>query len=147
MSDLINWKNVVDRYPEIERVGGASEVGSLYIEYAERELESYLAGYYTVPFSDNNLTAKDLSIDLTYLRLANLKSEARKEFRDEVMERIEKLKLGNASMMTSSGDQLQSVGEVVYSNTKDYHPIFGVGDTLDFAVDSNQIADEDADRG
>lgn len=147
MSDLVNWKNVVERYPQIERVGGASEISSVYVEYAERELEGYLAGYYTVPFSSNNLTAKDLSIDLTYLRIGNLKAKDRKEFREEVMGRIKQLQIGAASMMTSSGGQLQSVGELVYSDSKDYHPVFGMGDTLDFAVDSSQVDAEDAERG
>lgn len=147
MSDYINWKDVVDRYPGIERVGGASEVGSVYVEYAERELEGMLAGFFTTPFSSNNLTAKDLAIDLTYARIANLKMEDRKEFRDEVLGRIQALKEGQAAMVTTSGDVMQAVGDTVYSNTQNYVPVFGMGDTLDFRVDSGQLLDEENARG
>lgn len=147
MSDYITWKDVLNRYPVVDRVGGASEVGSAYVRYAERELEGMLTGFFTVPFSSNNLTAKDLAIDLTYMRISNLKSEDRKEFRDELMGRIQALKDGQASMMTTSGDVLQAVGGTIYSTTQNYEPVFGMGDTLDFHVDSGQLLDEENARG
>jgi len=49
------------RYPT--RLAEA-EVNSHYLAPAAQRLDAMLAGWFSVPFSSTNLTAKDLSIDL-----------------------------------------------------------------------------------
>jgi len=146
MGRYIEWDDVIHRYANAERSGGASEVGSAFIAYAEAELDGMMTGFYSVPFSSNNLTAKDLSIDLTYLRIATFKDKQRKQFKDEIDKRINDLRVGNSSMLTTSGDVLNSVGEVAYSNTMNYEPVFGMGNVEDFHVDSGQLYDEEQAR-
>lgn len=138
----INWADVVARYPGLSQVGGAEEVGSSYIGYAENQVEGMLASAYTVPFSDNNLTVKDLCIDLVYIRAGTIKAEARKELRDEFMERIERLLTGKENMVTVDGTVMYSDGGTPWSSTENYHPVFGMGDHKDFVVDSDQVDDE-----
>lgn len=147
MGRYIEWDDVVLRYPNAGRSGGSSEVGSVHITYAEAYLESRFSGYFTIPFSSNNLTAKDLSIDLTYLRIGNFGQKDRKIFRDEIEDRIKQIKLGNDQMITNSGDSLGSVGEAVYSPHQNYHPVFGMDDEFMFDVDSSQLIDEEDARG
>lgn len=123
------------------------EVTSYHLQYAESELDGYMAPYFTVPFSSNNLTAKDLAIDLTYLRVANLKSEERDSFRKEIMERIKMIQTGVMQMMTDSGTALSGASGQAWSTTKDYNPVFGMGDITEFRVDSSQVYNERIARG
>jgi len=146
----ITYDDLVDRYRQLanDSKDGSTEVGSAYIVYAENELDGMLASTYTVPFSSNNLTAKDLSIDLAYLRIGRFKDKGRKELKADVMERINMLKSGEMGMLTDAGEVLTSGGQVTaWSNTKDYHPVFGMGDTIHFDADSQQVIDEENDRG
>lgn len=122
-------------------------INSHFIFYAENELDSKLASKFTVPFSSNNVTVKDLSIDMTYIRAGNLKAEEREELMEHVKYRINGLLDGSLSMLTTSGDAIAGVGETVWSNTQGYHPVFGIGDTKDFRVDSEQVYDEAIARG
>ncbi|MCK5609654.1 hypothetical protein KAR91_47715 [Candidatus Pacearchaeota archaeon] len=139
MSNYIKWDDIVIRYPSINNVGGASEVGSAWIGAIERQVEGLLAPQYTAPFSSNNETVKDLCIELAYIRIGNLKIEEAKDMREAFMDRIERIKGGSESLMTSSGGAIGQVGDTIWSSTADYHPIFDLGETLDMVVDSSQL--------
>ena len=150
MGRYITWDDVTDRYTLLVKgsYSGANEVESAFITYAENELDALLASSFTTPFSSNNQTAKDLSIDLTYCRAGNFKISERKEFKEEIMEKINMLKNGDMSMLTDSGDLITSTGtSPTWSTTIDYHPVFGHGDDIHFEVDSAVVIDEDNDRG
>lgn len=139
MARYIDWDDVANRYPSIKETGGAIEVGDAYISYAESQIEGALASYYTVPFSNNNQTVKDLAIELVYIRAGNLSIEETGELKKDYDKRIEDLKMGMSQMVDDSGNVImQSVGEAIWSNTQNYNPVFGVGDIEDFQVDSSQ---------
>jgi len=150
MGRYIDWDDITDRYSVLTKgnYAGSAEVDSAHIVYAENELDALLASTFTVPFSSNNLTAKDLSIDLTYCRVGNFKISERKEFKEEIMEKINMLKNGEMSMITDSGDVLTTTGTTqAWSSTEDYHPVFGLGNEIQFQADSSRIIDEENDRG
>lgn len=150
MGRYINWDDVTDRYSVLTKgsYAGADEVDSAHVVYAENELDALLASAYTVPFSSNNMTAKDLSIDLTYCRVGNFKIKERKEFKEMIMDKINMLKNGEMSMITDSGDILATGGSTpVWSSTEDYHPVFGLGDDIEFLPSSDRITNEANDRG
>ena len=44
-----------------------AEINSHYLPYASARLEGLLGAAFTVPFSSNNLTARDLTIELAWL--------------------------------------------------------------------------------
>lgn len=68
MGKYIDWSDVTDRYPEIATLQGSDEFAENYVVYAEGLVEGLLADYYTLPFSNNNLTVKDLAIEAAYFR-------------------------------------------------------------------------------
>jgi hypothetical protein len=86
----------------------ADEVGSDYLPYAAARLEGWLAPYFTVPFSNNNVTARDLTIDLAYLLLLQRSKEPRdaQPLAAAVQARLDGLAAGREAMITSSGDAL-----------------------------------------
>ena len=147
MGRYVNSADLFTRYPELIRVNSTTAIESAYVFYVENELDGMLSTHFTVPFSSNNITARDLANDLTYLKANNFKNEDRKSFRDEIMDRIKRLKDGAERMVLSDGTTIDSVGETIWSTTKDYTPVFGMDGTEHFVVDSNQITDERNDRG
>jgi len=140
-----NWKDVEDRYPEIAKGPDPKQVSSSYLIFVDAELNGLFAGAYTVPFSDNNLTIKDLAVDLTYIKMSVGKSEKREEIKKRFEERISRIKDGEESMLNADGTAI-TINGLIWSSTEDYHPVFGMDDTINFAVDSSQIEDERAAR-
>ncbi len=146
MSRYIEWDDVINRYPALAKGTNAEEVSSAHIFYAEYELDGALSNYFTTPFSSNNITAKDLSIDLVYARMANLKYTDADKFRKAIQVKIDGLANGSKNMMTTGGDLLATVGNTIWSSTKDYHNIFDHGDVLDMVQDQSQLLDEENDK-
>ena len=146
MGRYIDITDVVGKYPNVARVN-TGEINSYHIYYSEYKLDGLLGSSFTVPFSDNNITAKDLSIDLSYSSMNIIKGKDGDAFRKDVLGRIDMIANGSIPMITDGGDQLYSSGGLVHSSTKDYHPVFGMGNDLDFVVDSDQLTAEEDARG
>lgn len=150
MGRYITWSgDVLARYPGLATISDSyAAQDSAFVFYAESELDGRLAGWFATPFSGNNLTARDLAIDLTYLKAVQPNDEARTApVRQRLEAAIADLIEGRATMVTDSGDALASAGEPVYSTTMGYHPVFGMGGAEAFAVDSQQLLDEARERG
>lgn len=143
------WEDVVGRYKELNKLGGDTEVNSSLIYPAEKYIDTRLGKYFTVPFSSNNYTAKDLTIEVVYWRyyqtINKEKAELKKAAIDEI---IDALIDGSAVMATTSGslDASASISGVGYSNTMSYHPVFGIGDIREFHPDSAQLYNEENTR-
>jgi hypothetical protein len=143
MGRYIQWDDVIQTYPRVADKGGTNQVGSAYINYAEARLEGLLAGAYTVPFSSNNLTIKDLSIDLTYAKsIMYTDTKKAKVILDDIKDRVKSLIDGTATMITTSGDAMFTAGDAPWSTTKDYHNTFGVIPIEDQNIDADRIEDE-----
>jgi len=144
----ITWDDVVNRFTEFTDFGGAIKVASHHIVYAEAQLDSMLGTVFVVPFSSNNITIKDLAIDLVYARAIRGKSDEYKSIRADVASRVYALCNGLAYMITASGEILQQQNKYGWSSTQDYHPVFGL---LDYEISpgasSAQLMDELAERG
>ena len=91
-----------------------------------------LACAYTTPFSDNNQTARDLSIDVARLwfMLRTKDPLDSVELKAELDKRFESLCEGKSKMVTDSGDLLESSAftEGFWSTTQDYKNVFDLRD-------------------
>lgn len=147
MGRYVDLNHILDRYPSMSRMGGSTEVGSAYIDYVERQVDGLLASHYTVPFSSNNVTVRDLCIDLVYAKAGNLKLDEASKIRDMVMERIDRLKSGEEVMLTTSGDLLSpTTSGGAWSTTENYKPIFDMSHPLDWETDPDRLDAEDDER-
>lgn len=147
---IITWQDVAGRYEEVQKYKDATQSASHYLPYAIGELESRLAPKFTVPFSSNNLTARDLAIDLVYLKVYRWKADPEKVERIEkhVADRIDALLAGKADMVLDDGTLATSIGGTIYSTTQGYDPVFSVLPIEDAVVDSAQLqAEWDARNG
>lgn len=147
MGRYITWADVTGRYPSMLTRAGASEGDTAYVPFAENYVDMGLAPKYSVPFSSNNTTVKDLAIDVcmakAYMFSDPDKADMIFGYVNSVMGA---LRDGMFNMITNSGDVIEQAGEPVYSKTMDYVPIFGHGDTADFHVSSAQLYDEYIER-
>lgn len=148
MPPLIDWSDINRRYPETLKIADATNADSSWVPFAIAELHARLAPGFTVPFSDNNMTAKDLAIDLTFAKVYRWKNpEQSAAVNSFVAGQIDMLLAGKMGMLTSSGDVLNATGGTVYSTTQDYHPVFGIS-PIEYSVPSSaQINDEEDARG
>lgn len=148
MGRYIDWKDVTNRYQQAATfAGGADEMDSAYIQYAEGEVEGALSGLYAVPFSSNNLTAKDLCIDLTFAKALMFKDAKKaKAIGESVDRRIMKLRNQEIGMAVTSGSPMFAA-DAAWSNTEDYHPVFAMVDEKNQIVDEDREDDELDDRG
>lgn len=143
---FVTWKDVVDRYPAIATKGSSKSVESSYLYFAENQVNGMFAENFTVPFSSNNITAKDLAIDVTYLRIGIPNVTDTEKLMKMLDHRVKMLNNGTYKMMLDDGTSLVTLGDVVYSSDADFHKTFGHGDVEDFFPDSSQIYDEDQER-
>lgn len=138
MPRYISWADVQRKYPLTTSIGGASEVGSTYINRAEYQLDGILGTHFTVPFSSNNETIKDLAIDLTYMNIARGKDDRVSDISSDFYHQISMLKMGEMVMMTSSGGVIApDVAQALYSKDMNAQPIFDVDGELNWGVDSS----------
>lgn len=144
MGRYITSSEFFARYSQIKDYG-ANHVESHFILYAENQLDSMLSNYFTTPFSSDNLTAKDLSMELTYIRSADLKFADREKREEHFMKKIKALINGETSMVSSSG-VLSTVGDTISITNGQYHQTFGMGDVENYLVDSSQTYDEFLER-
>lgn len=148
MGRLITWEtDVVPRYNTIADIGSGTSVDDAFVVYAENAIEQRLSGCFTLPFSSNNVTVKDLMIDETFRRTQVYKdSEKAKEISDDLDMKIERLCSGEDVMLTTSGDIIEGGsafgGGAIASTTENYTPTFSMLDETLAVVDPDQIDDE-----
>ena len=147
MGRYINWEDVVDRYSKYADVKDSGEANDGNIAYAENYVDMGLASSFSVPFSNNNIIVRDLSIDVAFAKILMFKdSEKADMILSHVNSVMAGLRDGVLTMITNSGDVIAQQGEPVYSKTMDYTPVFGHGDIEDFKVSSSQLYDEQQER-
>lgn len=144
----ITWDDVVHRYGDFADFGGAVKAASHYISAAEAMVDGMLGTHFSIPFSNNNATVRDLSIDLAFLRAARgLQKEERANIQGRVKDTVKALKMGTMVMVVGSGQVQRADVSAAWSSTEDHHPVFGPHEPLDWLVSSQQVIDELADRG
>ncbi len=127
MGRYINWDDLISRYPKLATKGGAGAVDSSFIQATEYQIDGMLTGIFTVPFSDNNVTIKDLCIELCNVRMTSDYVKNGDKIKKTFMDRIERIRNGSEAMMTSSGDVMYSSGDIIFSTTQDRGSLFDVG--------------------
>ena len=143
MGRYIDWDDVVDRYPSLNTIGGADEIASVYIVYGEAFVDAQLSNKYTLPFSKNNMTVRDLTIDCVYWRASRFNLEDAAEVKEVFFETIKMLKKGQMSMIDVNGDVVGVKKEIgIYSSTESYHSSFGMRPTIEQHIDPDLIEDE-----
>jgi hypothetical protein len=87
-----------------------AEVSSHLLPYAAARLEGALGPYFAVPFAPDNVTAKDLTLDLAYLLVLQRSKEPRDAaaLAAAMEARLAALAQGKAAMVTAGGGLLHA---------------------------------------
>ena len=143
MGRYIDWADVTHRYKSLGRDFDATKVNDQFIPYAEAYVDGKLGVAFTLPFSSNNLTVKDLCINLVYIKVGNLKTKDSNDIKKMVDDTLKDIVGGSHLMITASGDSIaMDNAGLTWVEGSDYHPVFGMGDIEDFHVDSSQLYTE-----
>ena len=147
MGRYIDWDDVVDRYPELNSLGGADELSSSYVVYAESFVDGILRSHYLSPFSGTNMVVKDLAIDACYWKAAGRKLDDATSVWSNFHMTVDLLKKGHLTMVDETGTVIEQINQTpaVYSSTQSYHSSFGMDDPINWGISlDNQEADEDS---
>jgi len=146
MGRYIDWEDVIDRYPELNTLGGADQLSSAYIVYSEAFVDGVLANHYTLPFSNNNMIVRDLSIDHCYWRAARFKFADAIDVKSSFFETVDMIKNGQIQMIDQAGTIIQQVRHNIgiYSNTQSYHSSFGMRPSEEWEIDEDNVDNERA---
>lgn len=144
MGRYVDWDDVIDRYPELNTLGGSDQLSSAYIVYSEAFVDGVLANNYTIPFSNNNMIIRDLTIDYCYWRAARFKFEDATSVKSAFFDTVKMIKAGQVQMIDESGSIIPQVKQAIglFSNTMSYHSSFGVNDPIEWHIDENNITDD-----
>ena len=144
MGRYINWDDVIDRYPELNTLGGADQMSSSYIVYAESYLDSILSTHFATPFSQEVMIVKDLAIDFTYWRAGRFKLDNAVEVKSSFFGTVEMLKKGHMIMTDVDGNEIpaSNTGGAIWSKTMSYHTAFGMDDPENWRIDEDQTDDD-----
>jgi hypothetical protein len=151
MGRYTNYDELMVRYPLIKTwTDKQSHVESYVIYFAENQIDSMLAPAFSTPFSAAHPTIKELSQDYCkYLSLLDQDQEKAQIVYDLISGRVDKLLSGKAYITTDSGSIVPSAAaDLVWSNTKDYHPIHSMldADEPETRVDSSMQSDLENER-
>lgn len=138
------YSEYIARYPNDNEV---SEVNST-IFFASARVDGELGSVFTIPFSSNNITAKDLTIDQTELILLQRSKSPKDDWIDLkecIQERYSDLRNNKEAMITTSGEIIQGdlAGNLPASINQSFKPTFDMQDTEFQRVDPDRI---DAER-
>ena len=118
-----------------------------YLPSGSRWLDSRLSRAFTVPFSSNNLTARDMNIYsamLLFLEGRTSKQDDAAELRRMLDGWVESLVEGNGVMSLSDDTTLISDGAQhdVWSTVQNYAPTFNMLDAEEQEVNTDRLDDE-----
>jgi len=137
MGRYIDWQDLVARYQDVAKIGGAADTSTSWITAAEAYVDGRLATKYTVPFTPAPPMVQDLVMDLTYYRI-NMRQKWAGELRADLNARFEGLLNGTIALVDASGNVIDSAsGSGAWSNTSSYASAFGLDDPAYWQVSSN----------
>lgn len=148
MGALVEWDDVTNKYRDAGSSGDATTMDAAYIAPAEAYIAGYLSGRFSSILSSGSELVRDLVVDETYRRLVLLKQPKRADvLGKDIQRRLKDLLSGRVSMLDTDGAVVMPDKTVLWSDTQNYTPVFGMGNVLDFEVDQDQLDDEEDARG
>jgi len=125
-----------------------AEVESHWLPHGALLISEFLGKCFTIPFSSNNETAKDLNVHFAYLGILERTRNQNdsEELSNALMMRVKNICEGNAPMITTSGEaifanDLNNKFDA-WSNTQNYRNTFDMLDAECQSIDPNLIRDE-----
>ena len=138
-------------FTQVYSVKGVSEaaVNSQWLPYGALRVNEGLGSVFTLPFSTNNQSAKDLSIHYAYLGLLlrTRNQTDSEELLKDLNLRITDIRCGNQPMITTTGEAVypeSTSRNDFWSTTQNYKPVFDMRDSLEQRIDPDQLDDERA---
>lgn len=124
-----------------------SAISSYWLFYGSQRVNTALSRLYTTPFSSNNWTAKDLTIQYAALGILvkTLDPEDSLELESQIKKQITNITSGGGSMIDVSGNaippDIEDPRRTAWSNNMNYKPTFDMREPQEQRVDPDLIDD------
>jgi hypothetical protein len=144
MTPYASWEDFSRTYSaEAFRISRI-EVESAWLVHGYLRVNESLGRCFSVPFSSNNLTARDLNVQFAFLGILERtrNREDSIELRNSIMGRISDICSGNSPMITDEGQPIYGGENKIWSSIQNYKPVFDMRDPINQHVDSNRLDDE-----
>ena len=124
----------------------STEISNQWMPYGALRVNERLGRVFTIPFSSNNQTARDLSVKYAYLGilLRTRNQEDSKELKEDLDLRIEDIIDGHSPMILDDGSGYFADGSSLtssFSNTSGYNNTFNMLDAENQEIDPDLIDD------
>jgi len=122
-----------------------SEISNYWLQHGTLRVNEALGGYFTLPFSTNNETAKDLSIHYGYLGILSRQRSGTVDelkIKQEIIDRVTDITCGNVPMILTNGTGLSTEGAArfdAWSTTQDFTNTFNMLPSDEQRVDPDLI--------
>ena len=131
-------------FTSVYSVPGASQtVVEAFLARASTRLDEALGGYFTTPFSSNNQTAIDITVDLARwtLQLRTGKKDDSQELGEAIADRLKELREGNSLMVTNSSAILESTNaeNSALGTQQGYKSVFDMREPLEQRVNPSLL--------
>lgn len=135
-------------FTQVYSINGVSqdEINNVWLPYGARRINEELGAAFTIPFSSNNETAKQLSIEFGYLGilLRTRDQNDSQEMREDLMDRIADIACHGKPMILTDGTGINPsklTQAQFWSNTQDYKSVFDMRNASEQRVDPDQLND------
>ena len=143
MGRYIDWSDVVAKYPDVAKLNDANELEDMYVPAAEGYIQGSLSSKYSDELLLQSFLVKSLMVDQVYKDIQTTRQPKKAEALYKSIENTIKAIVTKRKLLVDSGGNILSYDRsVVWSNTKDYTPVFGMSSTEDSIVDPDQLDDE-----
>ena len=146
MGNYANWDNVTDRYPKAGSFVGSVEMQDSYIAGAEAIINAYISKRFDVPISGEPPLLQDLTVDLTYCKLAFNKDKGVPKLKESVLDMLKMIMSGELLLLDSDGEQVTDYGQATWSSEGDYNMTHSELGPLDDLIDPDRLDDLADDR-
>lgn len=124
----------------------SSEISTHWMPYGALRVNEKFGGIFTMPFSSNNYSARELSIDFAYLGilLRTRQQDDSKELKKDLDERVKDMLKNNTPMILDDGTAYFADGSTLtsaWSTTQDYKNTFDMRNAINQRVDPDLIND------
>lgn len=144
MGRYIVWEDLVGKYKSVGKDFDASLANSNWIPAAEGEVDGYVGGIYSVPFTPVPYVIRDLAIDICYYKMTYTEQNQDKLYK-YIQDRIEAIN-NRTLVLTSSGVSFEAL-PLVSLSTSGFPSSFGMDDATNYRVSSSWQQQYASDRG
>ena len=139
------YEQLIGKYPDLAKNADANAIGSYWYPGVQAQIDGWMAGMYTCPFTPVPVLITDIAMDLCYYKLT-YRQMKQDELLKNILRQIDDIGSRKTSLLNADGTQVNPFPQVSLT-TSGYGSSFGMDDTFMHRVDSGWQQDNAQSQG